>query len=910
MNLRILSALMPFLVLNTQTNVCASRIDCHPLDGANEESCKALGCVWSPVHEGHQHSSGIGELSFDHSTNHLVQGGFPSKSAISAAWCHFPDQYEGYKIVERSSNGNRVKLLRQRPSGVPNDISELFVDFETFDSSDTLLRIRIHDAKQKRFEPELPSLRSSQLEDNTKVETQFSYEVDQAGNLVVKRKATGATLFKTDLGKLIFADQFIQLNSKLDSPFLYGLGEHYSNFLKKASDDYKTFSFYNTDKVPLPEGRRSYGVFPFYVNLDSQNQEHAHGVYLHNSNAMDITLQPDQSVTFRPIGGILDFIFFSGPTPNDVIKQYQALVGLPDLPPRWALGFHLCRYDYKTLEKTELVWRRNRDAGIPFDVQWNDIDYMDKHNDFTYDKDKFKGLPEFIDKLHGLNMHYVILFDPGVSQEDNYYPYSLGHQMDIFVKNATNQTLIGKVWNDSGRTVFPDFSNPKSTDYWVELFKKMQEEVKFDGAWIDMNDISSFVYGSIDGCPDESLIERPPYRPGGYNLQEKSLCLSAKHKAGNEYNVHNLYSFYEAIATSKALQESRPGKRPLIISRSTSPGQGHFGGHWSGDVLSTWDYLRWSIPSLIEHSMYGYSLMGSDICGFVGNTNAELCARWSTLGAFYTFARNHNDDVSIDQDPVALGDVVVEANKNALKKRYSLLPYLYTLIHRAHRFGEPAVRSVPFEFYTTDPEALKVEYQFMWGKGLMISPVVEQNSRTKSTYLPAGRWYETNVKPNADGSFDRSKWIDSKGEWYETKDIELTDIPIFYRGGHIVPIYKEVRSTTVETADQPIGLEVSLCPQSRAQGDLFLDEGDNTDGKYNHLTMSFFSNELSVTLDHSDFKPTVEFGFVKVRGYAYNLTGIIANNKPVSFARDQHEISFDLNNVSVAQNDPLTIQFY
>lgn len=894
------------------TSEASTKIDCHPLSGASKEACESLGCVWLPIEKSNNNNNYdvVKEtgLSFDEAQNLplLPERKLPPRSLVDAAWCFFPDNYEGYQ-VEAQENG--YKLTRKRPSGLPSDLSEVMVDISAHgDGGGSVLRVKIY--AKSRFQPVLPLI---SLGESNPSEENLVHSLRADGHLVIARKATGAVLFDTDLRKLIFSEQFIQLNSKLNSPFVYGLGEHYTSFLKIANETYKTYSFYHTDRLPLPGGTRSYGSFPFYVNLDSPTNEgfkHAHGVYLHNTNAMDIILQADQSITFRPIGGILDFFIFSGPTQNDVVSQYQHLVGLPQLPPRWALGFHLCRYNYNTLEKTQLVWQRTRDAGIPFDVQWNDIDYMERHNDFTYDKDKFKSLPEFVERLHNNNMHYVILFDPGLSLEQSYRPYELGLEKDIFVKNASGKPLVGKVWNDSGRTVFPDFSNLDSIDYWNELFVKFQQEVKFDGAWIDMNDISNFVDGSLDGCPEDSPIENPPYLVGGYKLQTKSLCLSAKHKSGLEYDVHNLYSFYEAILTYKALLASRPKKRPFIISRSSSPGQGYFGGHWSGDVLSTWDYLRWSIPSLIEHSMYGYSLMGSDICGFVGNTTEELCARWSTLGAFYTFSRNHNDDVSIDQDPVALGNVVVEANKNALKKRYSLLPYLYSLIHRAHRFGEPAIRSIPFEFYPIEQEALKVEYQFMWGQAIMVSPVVEQGTKSKSTYLPKGRWYETNVKPNANGNLAKSKFIDSHGEWYNTDNIDLTDILIFYRGGHIVPIYKEARQTTLETVKQPIGLEVSLCEKSRARGELFLDDGDNIDRKFNHFTMTFFSNVLNITQDHSDYDAPVHFGSVKVRGYIYNLTGILANNRPVSFTRDDHEVSFDLGDVSVSKENPLTVELY
>jgi lysosomal alpha-glucosidase len=80
----------------------------------------------------------------------------------------------------------------------------------------------------------------------------------------------------------------------------------------------------------------------------------------------DIILQPAPAITFKSIGGIFDFYFFMGPTPADVLKQYAEIVGKPFLPPYWSLGFHLCRFGYGSLDNTKVVWKRTRDALIPF----------------------------------------------------------------------------------------------------------------------------------------------------------------------------------------------------------------------------------------------------------------------------------------------------------------------------------------------------------------------------------------------------------------------------------------------------------------------------------------------------------------------------------------------------------------
>lgn len=157
------------------------------------------------------------------------------------------------------------------------------------------------------------------------------------------------------------------------------------------------------------------------------------------------------------------------------------------MPPYWSLGFHLCRYNYGTLNRTKEVWERTREAGIPFDVQWNDLDYMDANKDFTYDVDSFAGLPDFVRHLHSIGMHYVPLIDPGISNaelETGYPPYDLGIEMEIFVRNSTesNTPFIGKVWNTVS-TVWPDFSHPNATEYWTHQLGNFHQQVSSRFYW-------------------------------------------------------------------------------------------------------------------------------------------------------------------------------------------------------------------------------------------------------------------------------------------------------------------------------------------------------------------------------------------------------------------------------------------
>ncbi|XP_060535181.1 lysosomal alpha-glucosidase-like isoform X2 [Cylas formicarius] len=616
------------------------RLDCYPENGANAEGCEARGCCWIPAK--------TKPRNFE--------------TSLNVPYCFYPPNYESYKYINvtETAFGLVAFLKRTYRTAYPDDVETLkmIVKYET----DDRLHVKFVDPYNFRYEPAYPEM---PIVDSAAINLKYVFEMDifRPGFKVV-RKADNTTVFDSNnFLNFIYAKQFLQISAKLPSKNIYGLGEHTSNLL--LSTRWTRYTLFNHDNPPTVD-TNLYGTHPFYLVME--NTSKSHGVFLFNSNAMDVILQPAPAVTFRTIGGVLDFYFFMGPTPADVVAQYATLVGKPYMPPYWALGFHLCRFGYKTLDRTKEVMERNINAGIPLDTQWNDLDYMNNSNGFTYDGQNFAGLPHFVDELHARGMHYTILIDPGVSGSEaagSYPPYDEGVKMDIFVKNSTGQIFVGKVWNTRS-TVWPDFTHPNTVDYWTLLIKDFHKQVPFDGAWIDMNEPSNFLNGAVTGCP-KSTLESPPYVPAvdGGALNYKTMCMSAKHYAGLHYDVHNLFGYTEAIITHFAMAEVR-GKRPLIISRSTFSGHGHYAGHWSGDVYSTWVAMRQSVPHLLSFSLFGVPLMGADICGFNGNTTESLCNRWHQLGAFYPFSRNHNTDDGIDQDPVAMGETVVDSTRQAL----------------------------------------------------------------------------------------------------------------------------------------------------------------------------------------------------------------------------------------------------
>ncbi|XP_065290345.1 lysosomal alpha-glucosidase-like [Dermacentor albipictus] len=838
----------------------ADRFDCYPEPGSSQKGCEARGCCWGA----------LGDASPDGQPN--------------IPYCYYPADYQGYVLdgLDHFSDGISAKLRRKIPSGIDKDVQSVAVNI-VFYENDTA-RITILDATQTRFTPPVPKIPARTYTGSRL----YDVSISKDGQLRVYRlDCQSTTIFHTNLSRLVFTDQFLQLSTLLPSDYVYGLGEQWTTLRRNVS--WTSRFFFNRDRPPK-HGKNIYGTHPFLLGVDNNRQ--GYGVFLHNSNALEVVLQPTPAVTFRALGGVLDLFVFAGPTAANVVSQLQHVVGMPAMPPYWGLGFHLCRFGYNTLNRTRYIMEMNIKAGIPLDTQWNDIDYMRSRNDFTYDKDRFEGLPEFVSELHASGRNYVIIVDPAVSGSEapgSYPPYDDGVAMDIFVKNITGGIVYGKVWNDKS-SVFPDFSHPNATAYWMKQFTRFHDEVPFDGAWIDMNEPSNFYDGHKDGCPPNQKEDQPPYVPGGEKLCTKTLCMSDRHYISSHYNVHNIYSQLEARATYKALVQIRQ-KRPFIISRATSPGQSVWSGHWSGDISSSWEDMKLSIPNILSFGMYGMPLMGADICGFNMNTTVELCARWHALGAFYPFSRNHNTDDGIDQDPFSLGETVIKAASESLRLRYFLIPYLYTLFYRSHVYGETVARPLFFEF-PDDPNTYDIDEQFMWGSAFLFSPALYQGQTEVKAYVPAGLWYDLH-----DGIA-----VKVESGTHITFPAALSDpMNILVRGGHVFAVAANA-TTTKDQRKMPMALYVALGEDGTAKGELFWDDGDSLDtiekGKYNLFTFSTNWAQkvvISVSPVRSGFheKPVVDM--VAVTGVSQEPNNVTIGTRSLQFIYNRAELLFILN---------------
>lgn len=393
--------------VDVRSAALSERIDCFPEAESkfahySKDNCLARGCLfdeWSPS---------------------------------GAIQCYVSPNY-GYILREnpqQTSNGIRLRLRRNQAVGsmFPSPIENVVLDVQHY--TNDIIRFRLYDEDNQRYEVPIPLSPSSAQVSSPQYE--FIHGADSSRDNVhsfsIKRQSNQATLFDTSLGGLILNDQFLQIVTRLQSPHVYGFGENNHDTLKHNVNERKTWGIFARDQgTHWGSNANNYGSHPFYLVMEQTSNSgqspsgNMHGVLLLNSNAMDYTFSSVPSLTMRTIGGILDFFVFLGPKPEQVVQQYTWLVGRSILPPYWSLGFQLARWDYGNLAHMQLIVKRNRDAGIPIDVQYADIDYMNAAKDFTIDPINFRGMKEYFAELNADGIRTIIILDPATFDDQVHY---------------------------------------------------------------------------------------------------------------------------------------------------------------------------------------------------------------------------------------------------------------------------------------------------------------------------------------------------------------------------------------------------------------------------------------------------------------------------------------------------------
>ena len=686
--------------------------------------------------------------------------------------------------------------------------------------------------------------------------------------------------FETN-NSFIYSEKYINFESKLTSDNIYGFGERTHDF--KLNNGIYTIWPHDCGGTKYDDGKggmNQYSHQPIGLHKTKYNNLWLGFVFL-NTNSQDLLIHSDKNNTYlthKTIGGLIDYYIIVDISPEEVIKNIKILLGVPPLPPFWSFGYHQSRYGYKSFNDFKNVYEKFKSLEIPIDGMWLDIDGLNNFEMFTINK-KFKEITPYIkNNIHKDGGKFIPIVDIGFSYENKRNPYiKLGEELDIFIKsNYTKENLIGKVW--PGKTVFPDFFNPKISEFWNKGLGDYYNLVKYDGIWLDMNEPANLLENINSKCigeiADESQCtsdknmyynDELPYIPG-YKINRKE-ALSLKSISENAliygnntvYDTKPMISFYQTKYTYHYLN-SHLNKRPFILSRSTSIGSGKYTFHWLGDNLSTFENLKNSISGIFNFNIFGIPFTGSDICGFMENASNNLCIRWYNLGVFYPFSRNHNFFASKDQYPWSFKSNTINIIKKAINLRYSLLRYIYSQfflisLNEKGSFFKPLM----FEFPYDESSFEDIESKIMFGESFLLCAFYENNEKSKRFKLP-----------NADFNYYRTgkSLITYDNNSNETKIVELSgkleEIHLFLRGGYIIP-YQNVDDkyilNSLKLREEKINLIVNIDNFNQSRGEIFFDnDGIDTikNNEYYRVYLLYSYNKLTFTtfknnLDKYDF---------------------------------------------------------
>jgi alpha-glucosidase (family GH31 glycosyl hydrolase) len=493
-----------------------------------------------------------------------------------------------------------------------------------------------------------------------------------------------------------------------------------------------TYSVWTRDAPePVETGKypteNTYGAHPFIMGAMQDAENSWFGLYSNVANAQDwiienMEAQGDVIIQMIATGGRGDITIMQAPTPNGVVRTYHnSVVGLPAVTPQWALGWHQSRWGYKDTAFLKQVVEEYTKALLPLDSIWSDIDYMENYRNFEVDPYNFGDLKAFVADISP-NVHWVPVVDAGVAQRIRsvagrmpYLPYNEGESKDIFIKaNAfNNASFTGRNW--PGDVVYPDFTHPDTDAYWAKWLGDLTNNTGLSGIWLSMNEAASKCDGYCyeDQRPAHEIQRNLKYIPSGRDLQENAIALDAVHHDGSvELDAHSLFGTMEQASTAKFFTDTLK-KRPMVISRSSFAGSGKFGGRSLGDNFSQSNYLAYSVTGTMMQNINGIPLSGADICGYYGNTTADLCARWYTVGSFYPFSRNHNHRDSIAQEPYEFNEIMphypvkyayLDIMRWAMWNKMSLIRYYYSEMSHVQRDGGTFFKPLFFDF-PNDAEA-------------------------------------------------------------------------------------------------------------------------------------------------------------------------------------------------------------
>lgn len=331
-------------------------------------------------------------------------------------------------------------------------------------------------------------------------------------------------------------------------------------------------------------------------------------------------------------------------------------------------------------------------------------------------------------------------------------------------------------WLGSDKVGLIDSSNPDAMD-WMWQFYKQRTEEGMGGWWLDL--------GEPESHDDDS-----------------------RHVGGTVDQVHNEFGDLWTSRVYRGYKEDFPDVRPFLMPRAGTAGMQRYSTFpWSGDIKRSYKGLEAQIPALLSSGMSGVAYMGNDVGGFAADgvgTDSWLYLRWIEMATFSPMMRTHSTYLPEPYLP-EYADVFDAVSKH-LHLRYSFLPYTYTLAWENATKGTPLARPLNFhDVAGATPSPSGCRDQYLWGRDIMVAPVVTCNTFKRSITFPQGTWVDLN---------DLTK-VYAGGSTVEY-DVPLEKLPYFGRVGAFIPQFSQTAYTTSSEIDNTRLTVTYLAPSASA----------------------------------------------------------------------------------------------
>lgn len=543
-----------------------------------------------------------------------------------------------------------------------------------------------------------------------------------------------------------------------------------------------------------------YKHIPIGIRLDRTTRRAA-GFFLHTTWAVEADFSREHSnywprrIRLRADGGDLDLFVIAGPAIRDVIRRATWLTGRSAMLPRQALGYLASSMYYAELPREgdrgilEMI-DTAREEGIPVDGFQLSSGYTTQHTSagdkrcvLTWNRDRFPDPAGFFAAMRERGVLVSPNVKPGIL--DVHPRYAEFADADVLVRTADGTgTEQGAWWGGPGR--FIDFTSPRARVAWATW---LRESLLDHGAQSIWN----------DNCEYDSLIDqdaRVDFDGTGATIGRLRTVMA------------NLM----CMTTHQAIREADPDLRPYVVCRAGHVGIQRYAQTWAGDNTTSWASLQHNIATILGMGLSGVAHHGCDIGGFHGpRPGPELLLRWVQHGIFQPRFSIHSVNADSTVTEPWMHPSVAPLIRDAIRLRYRMGPYLYSLMRRAHTDGLPLMEPLVSAFQH-DPALDETSSEFMLGNSLLVATVLQEGARERTLRLPAGRRFHE----LATGAI-------YEGGREITLEVGLESIPLFMPEGGILPLADGQPMSF--TGPQPEGLRLLIAPGRDADFTLYEDDG-------------------------------------------------------------------------------------